>query len=114
MSTWAWWVPITLLLTNAAALGLWWRTQQEAARLERRLALSEDARFQMRRDMQTLEARLATVDTELSMHRQLSDGEGEAVASEPPPNWDDTQAYEGAEEGFVRTRPDAAGAQVAR
>ena len=114
MLSWAWWVLITLLLTNTAVLGLWWRTQQQVARTERRLARSEEARFQMRRTMQTLEARLATVDTELSMHRQLSEGDGDAAAPEPLPKWDDTQVSEGAEEGFVRTRPNGTGAQVAR
>ena len=45
----------------------------------------------------------------------LAEGEPlDAAAPEPLPKWDDTQVSEGAEEGFVRTRPNGTGAQVAR
>lgn len=98
-------------LVSVSSLWLVWRQRKALRRARRLLACSEEARFQLRRHAQAIEARLASADTELVMHRQLAEPAAEEPASVPPPTWEDTQPFEGLEPGFLITQPGARGSR---
>jgi hypothetical protein len=98
-------------LVSVCSLWLVWHQCKALRRARRLLARSEEARFQLRRHAQAIEARLASADTELVMHRQLAAPTAEGPASVPPPSWDDTQPFDGLEPGFLITQPGARGSR---